>query len=70
MQVLSMVEIEQTNGGDWGDVAYGAGAIAAGAGAFASFPGTWAVPFAGGAAVFTAAVMTGVALTASYFSSM
>ncbi len=70
MQVLNIEEIDQTNGGNWGSVSYGAGAIAAGAAAFASFPGTWAVPFAGGAAVFTATVMTGVSLTAGYFASM
>lgn len=70
MQVLSTNEVEQVAGGDWAGVAFGAGAISTAAFSAASFPGTWSVPFAGGAMVATGAVMAGVAGVAGYFASM
>lgn len=70
MQVLSTNETELTSGGNWAGVALGAGAISTAAFTAASFPGTWAVPFAGGAMVATGTFMAGVAGVSSYFASM
>jgi len=70
MQVLNTQEIDQASGGSWVGVALGAGTISTAAFSAAGFPGTWSVPFAGGALIATGAVMAGVAGMAGYFSAM
>ena len=70
MQVLANTQFEQVSGGDWASVALGAGTLSTAAFTAAAFPGTWTVPFAGGALVATGAVMAGVAGMAGYMGSM
>ena len=70
MQVLAINQIEEVSGGNWGTVTLGATAISTAAFSAAAFPGTWSVPFAGGALVATGAAMAGVAAMGSYFGSM
>jgi hypothetical protein len=70
MQVLSSNDMDQVAGGDWAGVALGAGALSTAAFSAAAFPGTWTVPFAGGALVATGAVTAGIGLMAGYFSTM